>query len=158
MLWLSVSRLLYVYLVGHWGHILTNNNTFSCHSVTAVTVPLEVHTFALAECFKASLCISCRSLGSYILTNNAFSCQSVTAAEVLILLLPVVEPHQNQPQPGSDLWTTSMSGLYSSHSHFLTENLMELLDAVITRLVLSLRNFVNMQVLLQIVLFLFCVL
>ena len=56
-----------VYLVGHWGHILTN--------------------------------------------NNAFSCQSVTAAEVLILLLPVEELHQNQPQLGPDLWTTSMSDL-----------------------------------------------
>ena len=125
----------------------------------AVTVPLEVHTFALAECFKVSLCISCRSLGSYLNQQRLFlsvcdGCWGSHLASRCWRTAPESATAWIWSVDHFDVWLVSIY----SHSYFLTKNLTELLDAVITRLALSLRNFVNMQVLIQIVLFLFCVL
>ena len=67
----------------------------------AITVPLEVHTLALAECFEASplyLIGGWRHIFSY---DNTFSFQSAAATQDLVAFLSIEESDQNRPRVGA---------------------------------------------------------
>ena len=126
----------------------------------AITVLHQLSIHLLWLSVSRRLCISCRSLGSYLLRQQRLFFLSATVAQDLVSLLPVEEPHRNLPRVGAAdrtyLWATSMSDLPVVASTFS----LKILDAVVTGLVLSLWNFANTKfpapgVLLQIVLFLF---